>query len=61
MPPEAIVRLGEALRDAGLTAANEVYEGAVHGYTMSDTPMYDEGATERHFTELRSLLDRRLR
>jgi carboxymethylenebutenolidase len=61
MPPEAIVTLGEALRDAGLTASNEVYDGAAHGYTMSDTSQYDEAATERHFEELRELLDRTLR
>ena len=60
MPPEAVVRLGEALRAAGLTASNEVYDGAAHGYTMSDTPMYDEAATERHFEELRGLFERTL-
>ena len=58
--PEAIVTLGETLRDAGLTASNEVYDGAAHGYSMSDTSMYDEAATERHFAELRELLDRTL-
>jgi carboxymethylenebutenolidase len=61
MPPEAIVTLGEALRDAGLTASNEVYDGAAHGYSMSDTSMYDEAATERSFAELKDLLDRTLR
>lgn len=61
MPAEAIVRLGEVLRDAGLTVSNEVYDGAAHGYTMSDTSSYDEAATERHFEELRELLDRTLR
>jgi len=60
MPAEAIVALGETLRDAGLTVSNEVYDGAAHGYTMSDTSMYDEAATERHFEELRGLLDRTL-
>jgi carboxymethylenebutenolidase len=34
-----------------------VYQGAPHGYTMADTSMYDEGASERHFTELKVLLD----
>jgi carboxymethylenebutenolidase len=52
--------LGEALRDAGLTARNEVYEGAAHGYTMSDTAVYDEAATERAFTELKAVFDRTL-
>jgi carboxymethylenebutenolidase len=61
MPAEAIVTLGETLEAAGLTASNEVYDGAAHGYSMSDTSMYDEAATERHFEELRGLLDRTLR
>jgi carboxymethylenebutenolidase len=61
MPQEAIVKLGETLREAGLTASNEVYAGAAHGYTMSDTSAYDEAATERHFEELQALLDRTLR
>ena len=60
MGPEAIETLGESLRAAGLTASNEVYEGAAHGYTMADTSVYDEAATERHFEELRALLTRTL-
>ena len=60
MGPEAIETLGETLRAAGLTASNEVYEGAAHGYSMADTSMYDEAATERHFAELRALLGRTL-
>jgi carboxymethylenebutenolidase len=58
MPPQAVDALGEALRAHGLTASNEIYPGAPHGYTMSDTSAYDEAATERHFTELRALLAR---
>ncbi len=60
MPPEAIEELGRALAEAGRTARNEVYAGAAHGYSMADTSMYDEAATERHFTELRSLFERTL-
>jgi carboxymethylenebutenolidase len=60
MPPEAVEALGAALAEAGLTARNEVYDGAAHGYSMADTSMYDEGATERHFTELRELFARAL-
>ena len=33
-----------------------IYAGAAHGYTMADTSMYDEAATERHFRELEDLL-----
>lgn len=40
---------------------SELYPGAHHGYTMSDTPAYDEQAAERHFTALFDLLDRTLR
>ena len=61
MPPAAVAALGEALDDAGLTAANEVYGGAAHGYTMADTSMYDATSAERHFTELEALLARTLR
>ena len=60
MPPEAVEALGRALEDAGLAATNEVYAGAGHGYTMSDTSAYDEAATERHFAELEELFDRAL-
>ena len=61
MPPEAVAALGEALSAAGRPHTNEVYEGAAHGYTMADTSVYDEAAAERHFAELRALLDRTLR
>lgn len=57
MAPEAVARLGETLKDAGLEASNEIYAGAPHGYTMADTSAFHPEATERHFTELRALLD----
>jgi carboxymethylenebutenolidase len=60
MPPEAIAALSQALEGAGLAATNDVYAGAAHGYTMADTAMYDEAATERHFRELEELFDRTL-
>jgi carboxymethylenebutenolidase len=60
MPPEAVAALGEALADAGLTATNEVYPDAPHGYTMADTSMHQEAGAERHFAALRALLARRL-
>ena len=61
MNAEAVVRLDEALRSAGLTATNEIYEGAAHGYTMADTSVFDAAATERHFAALRELFARTLR
>lgn len=60
MPPEAVATLGRTLADAGLTAINEVYPGAPHGYTMADTAAYDEDATRRAMTTLRGLLERTL-
>ncbi|MHC6229662.1 dienelactone hydrolase family protein [Arthrobacter sp. MMS24-T111] len=57
MAPDAVTRLGDALRDAGLEASNEIYAGAPHGYTMADTSAFHPEATERHFRELRALLD----
>ena len=60
MPPEAIEALGQALERARLAGTNEVYAGAAHGYSMSDTSAYDEAATERSFRELEELFDRTL-
>ncbi|WP_347111025.1 dienelactone hydrolase family protein [Paenarthrobacter sp. S56] len=57
MAPDAVERLGEALGAAGLSASNVIYKGAPHGYTMADTSAYHHDATERHFQELRALLD----
>jgi carboxymethylenebutenolidase len=61
MPPDAVARLGDALAAAGLEASNEVYAGASHGYSMADTSAFHAGATERHFRELRALLDAALK
>jgi len=58
--PEQIGTLNDALDKAGVRHRAEVYEGALHGYTMSDTAVYNEAACERHFTELLALLDRTL-
>ncbi len=57
MDPHAVARLGEALNAAGLEASNEIYVGAPHGYSMADTAAFHPEATERHFRELRALLD----
>ncbi|GAB3269582.1 dienelactone hydrolase family protein [Sinomonas notoginsengisoli] len=61
MDPEAVARLGDALGGAGLTASNEIYPGAAHGYTMADTSAYHEEAAEEHFRRLRELLDATLK
>jgi carboxymethylenebutenolidase len=57
---EQIAELDAALERAGIAHRSEVYPGARHGYTMSDTPVYDDQAAERHFAALFDLLDRTL-
>src|SRR5207248_3475064 len=60
MSAEQIATLEHALEQSGARYRSEIYEGARHGYTMADTPAYDEAASERHFRELRGLLGRAL-
>lgn len=61
MTPEHIATVEEALQTANVPHRSELFTGAQHGYTMADTPAYDEQATERHYTELFALLERTLR
>ena len=61
MPREQLERLDRALDEAGVTHVCEQYDGAAHGFTMSDTAVYAEAATERHWAALLDLLDRTLR
>jgi carboxymethylenebutenolidase len=58
MTADQIATFERALDEAGARYRSEVYEGARHGYTMADTAAYDAAARERHFRELRALLDR---
>jgi carboxymethylenebutenolidase len=60
MTAEQIDTLERALEAVGARYRSDVYEGAQHGYTMADTAAYDEAARERHFRELRTLLQRTL-
>jgi carboxymethylenebutenolidase len=57
---EQIAALDRALDRAGVSYTSEVYAGARHGYTMADTPAWNEEACERHFAALFGLLDRAL-
>lgn len=54
--PEQIKALDEALEAAGVTYRTEVYQDAIHGYTMADTAAFNEPARERHFEALFELL-----
>jgi carboxymethylenebutenolidase len=58
MTPEHIATVESALEEANVPYRSELFAGAAHGYTMADTPVYDEAAAERHFRELFALLDR---
>jgi carboxymethylenebutenolidase len=58
MTRQQIAEVERALDAAGVRYRSELYRGAAHGYTMADTPAYDEAAAERHYTELFALLGR---
>lgn len=58
MTPEQIKALEATLDEAGVTYTSELYEGAPHGFTMSDTAMHHAAAEERHWAALFALLDR---
>ena len=44
-----------ALTTAGVPHEIEVYAGASHGFAVSDHPVYDAAACERHWTKLFAL------
>jgi carboxymethylenebutenolidase len=56
-PPEMAARLEQALTVAGVDHRCEIYAGARHGFTMTDFPVYNEDAAERHWHELQALFD----
>ena len=58
MSPEQIKALEAALDEAGVSYTSELYEGAPHGFTMSDTAMHHAEGEQRHWTNLFALLDR---
>jgi carboxymethylenebutenolidase len=60
MTAEQIATFERSLDAAGRSYQAEVYDGARHGFTMADGAAYDEAASERHYRELRALLERTL-
>ncbi|WP_309234513.1 dienelactone hydrolase family protein [Nocardia sp. XZ_19_385] len=58
MPPEQIKVLEQALESAGVRHTSVVYPETEHGFTMRDTPVFDEQAYQRHLTDLLALLER---
>jgi carboxymethylenebutenolidase len=58
MNPEQMGRLTSALADAHVRHTAELYVGAQHGWTQTDTPAYDEPSSERHWVRLLELFGR---
>ena len=55
MPADAIAGLDRALDAWAGNHESEVYEGALHGWTVPDSPVYNEPQAERAFTKLKEL------
>jgi carboxymethylenebutenolidase len=56
MPKEAIEKFNRALDVWGGKYESEIYEGAGHGWTMRDMPVYNQPRAERAFSKLLELL-----
>jgi carboxymethylenebutenolidase len=57
LPPAQIARLDAALAEAGVHFTTELYQGAAHGYTAKDAPVYDADADALHYKRLFTLLE----
>jgi carboxymethylenebutenolidase len=60
MPPKAIEDLNHALQAWGGQYKGEVYDGAYHGWTVPDSPVYNHLQAERAFQKLKELFGRAL-
>ena len=54
----ALLRMGWIASFLSRAVVTGFLAGAAHGYTMADTPVFDEAARERHFDALFALLER---
>jgi carboxymethylenebutenolidase len=61
MPQEAIEKLDQALARWGGRYESEVYEGAFHGWTVPDSPVYNSPQAEKAFGKLRELFGKTLK
>lgn len=52
--------LRQAFAEANLNAEIEVYEGALHGWCVPDSPVYDKAQAERAWQRLLALFERKL-
>ncbi|HXS06584.1 MAG TPA: dienelactone hydrolase family protein [Rhizomicrobium sp.] len=60
MPPDAIEKLNYTLKAWGGRYESEVYEGALHGWTVPGRDVYNEKQAERAHAKLLDLLKRNL-
>jgi len=56
MNEEAIANFNRALEAWGGNYESEVYDGALHGWTVPDSPVYNQVQAERAFEKLKELL-----
>jgi carboxymethylenebutenolidase len=61
MPTEAIEKLNRALEAWGGKYESEIYEGALHSWTVPDSPVYNQAQAERAFEKLTQLFAETLR
>jgi carboxymethylenebutenolidase len=61
MPEDAIKKLDSALKAWGGEYESEIYDGAYHSWTVTDSPVYNQLQAERAFEKLTSLLAKTLR
>jgi carboxymethylenebutenolidase len=54
--PEEKQKLESALQTARVKHKVEVYPDVKHGFAVTDTPVYDRAASERHWSEIYKLL-----
>jgi carboxymethylenebutenolidase len=60
MTAQDIARLDEALREAGTRHRTELYS-ALHGFTMTDLPVYNKAACDQHWDRLFALYAKTLK
>jgi len=60
MPPDTIEKLNDTLKAWGGRYGSEVYEGALHGWTVPGRDVYNEKQAERAHAKLLDLLKRNL-
>ena len=61
LPPDQIARMDRALAEHSVHFTTELYRGAAHGFTTSDSPVYDAAATALHYKRIFTLFDETLR